>query len=603
MEIKVSQNNFLLTIPKLPGVYRFYAATPDNKELLYVGKAINLYNRVKSYFQKSNKLSPRICLMVAKIDSIEITITHDDAAALILENNLIKSLKPKYNIIFRDDKSYPLIRITKHQFPRLESYRGKPNNQDTFFGPYPNITAVKESLDLINKIFKLRTCTDVVFNNRERPCILYEIKRCSAPCVNYITPTEYNHHIDLASDYLNGKYTRIIEDLTTTMYHLADQMDFEQAAKIRDKLALIKQVRDSQIINDYNKPVNSDLIFCQSINEKTFIYLIIVRNGVYIGDKHYILNNNGNSLDEILQIFIENNYLNSKLKTQIYSAYKFNHEFLKVFTQITQIPIINKFPSSMQSLYKMGQINLNKIIEQNAQVYNQEQAAVELAQLLNLPSIKRIECIDISHNHGENTVGSLVVYENNMIDHSKYRLYNLNQDSEGNLINGNDLLAMATLLRRRFNNSQINIPEIIVIDGGKIQLETVKNILVEAGLYGKIIGLAIVKGDKRLASNDRLLLSDGRIMHYENNNLAFKLIQALRDEAHRFAITGHRKKQVKKMSYSSIDEIPNIGAKKKRDLIAYFGSVNNIATASVKELTNVSGVGEKLAKQIYSYFH
>ncbi|MCX8515025.1 MAG: excinuclease ABC subunit UvrC [Burkholderiales bacterium] len=603
MEVKVTQDNFIASIPKLPGVYRFYAATAAQKELLYVGKAINLYNRVKSYFLKSAKLSPRISLMVAKIESIEITITADEAAALILENNLIKSLKPKYNIIFRDDKSYPLIRITKHQFPRLESYRGKPNKQDIFFGPYPNLNAIKESLDLINKIFKLRTCSDVVFNNRQRPCILYQIKRCSAPCVNYISDAEYNHHIALASDYLNGKYSRIIDDLTKSMYHLADQMEFEQAAKMRDKLVLIKQVRDSQIINDYNKPVNSDLIFCENINEKTFIYLIIVRNGIYIGDKHYILHNNGNSLDEVLQAFIESNYLNSTLKTQIYTSCEFKHEFLKVFTQITQISINNQFPKSMQALYKMGLTNLNKIIEQNMQLSNLHKSEVALAQLLNLPAIQRIECIDISHNHGENTVGSLVVYENSIIDHSKYRLYNINKDSAGNLINGNDLQAMATLLRRRFNNNPINIPQIIIIDGGKIQLETVKNILIEVGLYGKITGLAIVKGDKRAATNDRVLLTDGRIINYEYNNTAFKLVQALRDEAHRFAITGHRKKQIKKMSYSSIDEIPNIGAKKKRDLIAYFGSVNNIATASVKQLTNVAGVGEKIAQQIYSYFH
>jgi excinuclease ABC subunit C len=257
----------------------------------------------------------------------------------------------------------------------------------------------------------------------------------------------------------------------------------------------------------------------------------------------------------------------------------------------------------MQALYKMGLTNLNKIIEQNMQLSNLHKSEVALAQLLNLPAIQRIECIDISHNHGENTVGSLVVYENSIIDHSKYRLYNINKDSAGNLINGNDLQAMATLLRRRFNNNPINIPQIIIIDGGKIQLETVKNILIEVGLYGKITGLAIVKGDKRAATNDRVLLTDGRIINYEYNNTAFKLVQALRDEAHRFAITGHRKKQIKKMSYSSIDEIPNIGAKKKRDLIAYFGSVNNIATASVKQLTNVAGVGEKIAQQIYSYFH
>ena len=606
MEILTTTPGFINSLPKLPGVYRFFTkASQENAagELLYVGKALNLYSRVKSYFQKSTLLSPRISLMISKIHRIEITITDSEVSALILESNLIKSLKPKYNIIFRDDKSYPFIRLTNHQFPKLDSFRGKPNSRDICFGPYPSAFAVKENLDTLSRLFKLRTCVDSVFNNRSRPCMLYQIKRCSAPCVNLVSKADYNQQVASAIDFLQGKYAKIIADLTAEMYALSDNMEFEQAAKIRDKLAMLKQISEAQIINNYQKPFNADLIFGEKHSSTVFIYLIILRNGLYIGDKHFTLNNIDNPLVEVIEAFLENYYLETQHVHNIFTSVELSAEFKRLFSQASGIEVQYKVNQQIEHLHQLGMVNLHKIVEQQEQVKTLENAAGRLAQLLGMPPIKRIECIDISHNHGENTIGSLVVYENGIIDHSKYRRYNLDKDYEGAAIKGNDLLAMETLLKRRLVSKELNVPEVIVVDGGPLQLKTLKNMLVTMGLCDKIRGIAIYKGEGRKAQNDSILLDNGDTLECQNDGQLFGLLQSLRDEAHRFAITGHRKKQIKKMTRSNLNEIPNLGVKKQRALIAYFGSVKGIAVASISELQKVAGVGEKLAGQIYLHFH
>ncbi|MDQ5920051.1 MAG: excinuclease subunit [Pseudomonadota bacterium] len=631
MNILVSDPNFIKVIPKLPGVYRFYAIREvkncgdkqdeyGDYELLYVGKALNLYNRVKSYFQKSNNLSPRISLMVAKVHSIEITVTENEVSALILENNLIKSLKPKYNIIFRDDKSYPLIRLSKHEFPRLDSFRKKMdagNLSDNLFGPYPNSFAVKQNLDLIGKLFKLRNCTDAVFSSRTRPCIMYEIKRCSAPCVHLVSKADYAVQVALAIDFLKGKYASVLDSLTAQMYQLSDHMEFEKAAVVRDRLNQIKHISSSQIINSYNQPMSADLIICRGDEAKVFIYLIILRNGLYVGDKSFILDNLDDDVSQVVEAFLENYYLGSTHNAiseaantsynynaqGIFTKFSLRDEFKQLFFKACNIKISQGRYKQIKKLYQMGEVNLRNIINQYQGMHYFNNAAGYLANLLNLNEIKRIECIDVSHHQGDNTVASIVVYENGVIDHSKYRRYNLATDLSGRPVGGNDLLAMQTVLERRLQNKELKLPDVILVDGGQLQLDILKNILKNAKLYDRMRGLAIFKGERRDPTLDRVLVDNGDVLGYANHPLLFRLLQGLRDEAHRFAITGHRKRQVKKMSQSQLDDIPNLGIKKKKALLAHFGSVKSIMNAGVADLQNVVGIGSVLAEHIYRYFH
>ncbi len=604
MELFVAALDFLQTIPKEPGIYRFYGLLEDkSEELLYVGKALSLRHRIKSYFQKSATHSPRISLMIAKIYRIEITVTENEVSALILENNLIKSLKPKYNIIFRDDKTYPLIRLTKHKFPKLESTRSKPNQVDTFLGPFPNSYAVSQNLDVIGRLFRLRTCTDNDFSNRSRPCMLYQIKRCQAPCVDLISTSEYKHQVNLAVDFLNGKYEQVIQDLTMEMNELAINMEFEKAAVVRDKIGMIKQISKTQIINNYKEPVSADLVVCDSYAKKIFIYLIILRNGIYVGDKHFILDNPDDDINTVFEAFMEGYYLEGHNIRNVFTSFIFKSEFISVLESAAKIKISQKMNSQIEKLYQMGKVNLLKIIEQYASDRGFSEAVNRLKVLLSIDKIERIECIDVSHNQGDSTVASLVVYEGGIIDSSKYRRYNLSTDLEGNPIVGNDILAMSTVMKRRLASKELMLPDVFLVDGGLNQLSVVKNILDSMGLCDKIRVVAIFKGERRDPQFDRIILPDGSVRTYHGERQLFRLLQSLRDEAHRFAISGHRKKQAKKMLSSKLNDIPNIGAKKKQALIASFGSVKEVANASVEDLSKVKGIGVALANQIYMYFH
>ncbi len=609
MKLNIKHSDFLKKIPPLPGVYRFYA---ENDDLLYIGKAINLHKRVKSYFQKKDNNSARINLLVKHIDKIEFTITENEVSAFILENNLIKSLKPKYNIIFRDDKSYPLIKISNHKYPRIDSYRekkvidGSENNLNNkegsyVFGPYPNALSVKHNIDLIQRLFKIRTCTDKFFANRKRPCMLYQVKRCTAPCVNYVSDSDYNKQVLEVVDFLEGKFAKVINDLTISMYKSAEQMEFEKSAIIRDKIAIIKEISNNQIINNYNKPISADIILVTKYTSKVFIYIIILRHGIYIGDNHFTLNEEENDLkNEILEVFLENYYLSGKNTKHIYIDEIVSKEFCNFFYNMYNIKLtkINLGNKHLKKLYDMAQLNLKKIIDDYIGDKNLEESAQILAKFLNLESVNYIECIDVSHNHGESALASIVVYENGKIENSKYKKYNIPAE-----VRGNDLLAFKTVLDRRLASLVAPLPEVLLLDGGVLHLNAVKNILIENGLYGKIRTAAIFKGDKRKPEFDKVVLDNGLILAANENKILFKLLHKLRDEAHRFAITGHRKKQIARMSISQLESIPNIGKEKRRALISYFGSVKNVANASVDDLKKVVGIGDELANQIYLHFH
>ncbi len=595
MRIKVTADNkFLSKLPDNPGVYRYYDVDGN---LLYVGKAISLVKRVKSYFQKKAELSPRISLMVSKIVELEITITENETSALLLENNLIKSLKPKYNIIFRDDKSYPYIKISEHSHPLIEYYRGKPHKGATFYGPYPNSYAVRETLDLLQRLFKLRTCTDSVFANRSRPCMLYQVNRCSAPCVNKISEGDYSQSVKNARRFLNGDYPALVNQLTTQMYEASDQLDFEQAGILRDKIALIKQMQDKQIISDTKLPINSDLILYKEANGHSFIYLIIIRNGLYIGDKYFVVRTVDN-YQGMVEAFLENYYTVSKQNFSVYIEQEIAPEFIDYFVKAYNIRIISKSSPRIKDLGDMGRVNLEKIVE-NYKIDNIYQlGSLRLCELIGIKGINRIECYDTSHNQGSSAVASMVVYSDGKIDNKLYRRFNL-----PNEINGDDLLALESVLRRRLMNSELDVPELILVDGGRNQLSVAKKLLKELGFYDKIKIIAIFKGEDRKPELDKVIINSELELNFRQEPHVFRLLQALRDEAHRFAITGHRKKQAEKMKFSRLEDIPGIGAQKRKTLIAFFGSSQGVAAASVEELQQVQGIGVELATAIYDFFH
>lgn len=585
--------SFLKQLPDAPGVYRFFAI---DGTLLYVGKAISLFKRVRSYFRRDSSVSPRISLMIAKIASIEITVTENEASALILENNLIKNARPKYNIVFRDDKSYPYIRVSQHQFPLIEYTRHKPDKLASYFGPYPNSSAAKETLELLQRLFKLRTCADPVFANRSRPCMLYQIERCSAPCVGKISEDEYSQLIKNAVTFLSGNYTELVNKMSSEMYLAAELLKFEEASALRDKIAAIKQVQDRQIISSSAEAVSGDLVSSVEYGGITFIYLIMLRNGIYIGDKHFEIK----IVDEInmVEAFFEEYYALRQDTTTAYCDFSIDEKFVKFMLETKNIKIQEvKANKRMNELFKMAQVNLQIIIENYGKGNQYKKGVARLSQLLER-DINRIECYDTSHHHGSSAVTSMVVYEDGLINNSLYRKFNLPA-----IINGDDLLALSTVLNRRLANKTLPTPEVILVDGGKTQLEETKNILEQLGFHDKIKAIAIYKGENRRPELDRVIINTNLELNYHDEPQLFKLLQTLRDEAHRFAITGHRKKQVNKMKHSRLEDIPGIGVQKRKALMAFFGSSQLVAAATVEDLCQVTGIGPELATQIYSYFH
>lgn len=604
MEIIVKDDkSFLKQIPDRPGVYRFYSANID--ELLYVGKAINLFKRVKSYFQKTLQQSPRISLMIAQIARIEITITENEASALILENNLIKSLKPKYNILFRDDKSYPLIRVSGHKFPKIDIYRGKTNQKvNQYFGPYPNAQAVTHAISLIQKLFKLRTCTNSFFANRSRPCILYQIKLCTAPCVGHVNEVQYQSQVALAVQFLHGNYTQIVNDLTWQMNEKAIAMEFEAAAVIRDKIILINSISKNQIITNHNQPISADVIVAKSYLGKVFIYVVSLQYGVYSGDKHFIINDPDDNIGVVLEVFIQSYYLEHQHTQLLYiqvngtNVIKLDDEFVRMFFAATKIKIVAAYSNWLKKILAMADVNLSRIVKNFNGNNELKAAANKLAKLLELETIDRIECVDISHHQGANAVASCVVYQDGKIDNSLYRRYNLPAS-----VAGDDLAGMKLMLERRFKARDLPIPQVILIDGGSTQYNMLKNLIQTSELCGKIRPVSIFKGENRNPQNDQVIINEHLVVRYKDDQDLFKLLQGLRDEAHRFAITGHRKAQIKTMTVSRLDSIPNIGRIKRKSLLAHFGSVKGVMQASVDELRQVNGIGLELARQIFAYFH
>lgn len=592
--------DFLKTIPNFPGVYRMYDKLG---KILYVGKAINLKRRVSSYFQK-NDLSPRIQLMVKQVTKIEITVTRSEAEALILENNLIKSLSPKYNILFRDDKSYPYLMITGHRFPQIAYYRGPLKENNQYFGPYPNSHAVRDSIQIIQKVFQLRTCEDSVFEHRDRPCLLHQIHRCSAPCVNQNHSHLYHESVSQAVDFLNGKTDELTASLRQKMQTAADQLDFEQAAKYRDQIQALGLIQSQQFIDSkHSRSRDIDIIALVELDEMICIHWVSIRNGRHIGDKNFFPDTHYR-LDETLHdygyAFITQHYLGKNKPDTIISNFQLPENIKQILNaeHHKQIEFVHKTLGERKVWLDMAIRNATLALQQKQQQQsNQHLRLIALAELLqtDVKQLNRIECFDISHSQGEATVASCVVYENEAIQPNQYRRYNITTTNTGD-----DYMAMHEVLMRRYAHPPF--PDLVLIDGGKGQVHIAQKVWAELNIDIPIIGIS--KGEERKAGLEELIIPHLNLhTRLPHHHPALHLLQTIRDESHRFAITGHRHKRAKTRVTSSLNNISGIGPKRKKALLTRFGGLRGITAASIEDLEQVEGISQTLAEKIYHALH
>ena len=597
----------LATLTELPGVYRMIDATGT---VLYVGKAKNLKKRVSSYFRE-NLPSPRIALMVSRIVSIETTVTRSEAEALLLENNLIKSLSPRYNIVFRDDKSYPYIVLTRDEFPRLGFFRGEAGRAADYFGPYPSSSVVRESINLLQKMFRLRTCENLVFNNRSRPCLLYQIGRCSGACVGHITPGQYARDVQLAAMFLRGKHQEVIDRLTAAMDRAAAELDFENAAIYRDRIQSLRRIRDKQHIASHREE-DADIVVVVKEEETVCVNLAMIRSGLHLGDKPQFPGNaDENSPDEILTAFLYQHYDSRPVPRRIYINRPLDESMLAELNEM--LTALASHPVRVLEPRRATQKIWLEMAEQNARLTifarrntqsNQRKRLEALMEFCGLEHGEgkdiRIECFDISHTQGESTVASCVVYQGLGMRKSEYRRFNIQGVQPGD-----DYAAMQQAIRRRYGklvSGEAVAPDLILIDGGKGQLASARSVAEELGLsFLRMIGVA--KGEARKPGLETLVFSDGR----EPENLpaehpALHLIQEIRDEAHRFAVSGHRAQRNRKRTTSRLEEIEGIGPKKRKALLSHFGGLRELKEAGIDQLSAVPGISKTLALNIYAAF-
>lgn len=603
-EVEFDGKGFAAALPNLPGVYRMLNAA---SEVIYVGKAIDLRKRVSSYFQKST-LGPRIQLMVAQIAGIETTVTRSEAEALLLENNLIKSLAPRFNILFRDDKSYPYLKLSQHPFPRLAFYRGAIDQHHQYFGPFPNAGVVRESIQLLQKVFRLRTCEDSVFHHRTRPCLLYQIKRCSGSCVDLIEQSDYQADVKSAALFLQGKQSEVIKSIADKMQQASDQMNYEQAAIFRDQMQALRKIQEKQFV-DSGKSLDADVIAGVKAldgSEKICVNLVMIRGGLHLGDKSFFPQNiQGYEMAEVLEAFIAQHYLNRNIPPIIIIDTKIQTETLQsLLTEQAhrKVTIVTNPIGERRVWINMAAANarlaLKQLLHRQA---SQEDRLQILQQTLNLPNLNRIECFDISHTAGEATVASCVVYDNFVMQNNEYRRYNITDIEPGD-----DYAAMKQALQRRYAkvaDGQGKMPDLILIDGGKGQVSAAQAILVELGLT-EIPFLGVAKGENRKPGLEQLIFPSGqKPLKLPPDQAGLHLIQQIRDEAHRFAIQGHRARRNKARTVSRLEEIAGIGAKRRQSLLGRFGGLKGVLTASVEELQQTEGISQALAERIYRELH
>lgn len=600
--------DFLKNLTTKPGVYRML--NKDGK-VIYVGKAKNLKKRVSSYFNRSNQ-TLKTQVMVSHIVDIDITITHTENEALILESNLIKSIKPQYNVTYRDDKSYPFIYLSSQQrYPRLSYHRGAKKAKGRYFGPYPSAGAVRDSLNLLQKIFPVRQCDDTFFKNRSRPCLQYQIKRCSAPCVELIDEVAYRDIVRLATLFLEGKNTQVISELVTKMESAADTLEYEKAAIIRDQIAALRKVQEKQYITGETDN-DLDVITVVIRGGLAGIQVFNVRGGMNLGNKAFfpkLADDTGS--DEVLSAFIGQYYIGKTgvhlLPTEILvNELPADREWLEsVLSEQAnkKVKISNKTRGERARWVKLAiantEIALDTHIAGKANMLNRFEKLQEALGLEAVP--QRIECFDISHTMGEATVASCVVCEPSGPLKSDYRRFNI----EG-ITGGDDYAAMTQALTRRYRKikeGKGKLPDILLIDGGKGQLTQAENVLQELQIDGVLL-IGVSKGPDRRAGLELLHLSGHKqAVKFPPNSPALHLIQFVRDESHRFAITGHRNRRGKKRTASPLEEIAGLGPKRRQLLLKQFGGLQGVSRAGVDDLSNVKGISKALAEKIYDTFH
>ena len=592
----------LKNLPNLPGVYRMINATD---EVIYVGKAKDLKKRVSSYFNK-NLPSPRTRMMVSNIVKIETTVTRSEAEALLLENNLIKGLMPRYNVLFRDDKSYPYITLTGDGFPRLAFHRGSQRKGSQYFGPFPNSVAVRESIQLLQKVFKLRTCENTVFANRSRPCLQHQIERCTAPCVGLISDADYRNDVHQAVMFLQGKTTEVMDALAAQMNAAAANQEYEMAVVFRDRIQALRQVQAKQFVSDFNVS-DADVIACAELQGQHCINLVMIRGGRHLGDRSYLpKNTEGEILENSVQAFLAQHYVAQNTPPLIVTGIKIETAVLEevLSEQAGRKVKINTNPIGDKRVWlKMAQTNAELALSQRAATSaNQAAKLVALREALNLSdSTERIECFDISHTMGEATVASCVVFDRGDMQNSEYRRYNIT-----GITPGDDYAAMRDVLTRRYKKVAAGEgvrPDLVFIDGGKGQLGVAVEVMAEVGLHD-ILLVGIAKGEERKPGLETMIFSDtGEMLNLEKDNKGLHLLQQIRDEAHRFAITGHRAKRAKARLHSSLEDIEGVGAKRRKALLTRFGGLDGVKSASIDEIANVEGISQGLAEKIYGELH
>ena len=592
----------LKNLPNLPGVYRMINV---EDAVIYVGKAKDLKKRVASYFNK-NLPSPRTKMMVSQIAKIETTVTRSEAEALLLENNLIKSMMPRYNVLFRDDKSYPYIALTSDKFARLAFHRGVQRKGNQYFGPFPNSVAVRESIQLMQKVFKLRTCENTVFANRSRPCLQYQIARCTAPCVGYISVEDYAHDVSHAALFLQGKTNEVMNALGDKMNTAAANQEYEAATVFRDRMQALRAVQAKQFVSDFSV-ADADVIACVSVQGQHAINLVMIRGGRHLGDKSFFPKNAQDvELTETLEAFISQYYVAQNIPPMIVCGVAIETKtFEEAFSEQAgrKIKLITNTIGDKKVWLKMAETNAELALTQkNLAASNQEARLLALREALNLPeSTERIECFDISHTMGEATVASCVVFDRGDLQNSEYRRYNIT-----GITPGDDYAAMRDVLTRRYKKVAAGEgvrPDLVFIDGGKGQLGVAIDVMQEVGLED-ILLVGIAKGEERRPGLETMIFSDtGEMLNLEKDNIGLHLLQQIRDEAHRFAITGHRAKRGKARITSSLEEIAGIGAKRRKALLTRFGGLDGVKSASIDEIAQVDGISQTLAQTIYEQLH
>ncbi len=590
-------------LPHLPGVYRMLGR---DGEVLYVGKALDLRKRVSSYFQRTEALSPRIRLMVGQIVSIETTVTRSESEALLLENNLIKSLTPRYNILFRDDKSYPYLMLTGHLYPRLGFFRGNTDKRNRYFGPFPNAGAVRESMQLLQKVFRLRTCEDSVFAHRSRPCLLYQIHRCTGPCAGLISDEDYAEDVRSAELFLSGQEDAVFERLDARMNAAAESLRYEEAAVYRDRISALRKVRERQYVSDESGR-DVDVIACGLAAGICCVNLVMIRGGLHLGDKNFFPQNAEDMPPEqILEAFMAQHYLSHPIPAQLVVGADVPVDVLQetLSERAGRRVLIATHPIGDRRIWLQMAAKNAELGAGQRKIRQLGDAAKlsALQQALDLPeTVQRIECFDISHTQGEATVASCVVYDRGAMQNSEYRHFNMREVKPGD-----DYGAMREVLARRYRKAvagEGKMPDLIMIDGGQGQLGVAMETLAELGL-GDLPLLGVAKGVERKPGMEQLLMP-GRDQPFRllADDPGLHLIQQIRDEAHRFAIEGHRARRARTRSTSTLENIPGIGARRRQRLLARFGGLRGLVAAGVEELMQVEGISRALAERIHNALH